>query len=97
MELRPHSFGPKPRGISQFGATPRGFAPHPRTQTLDAQMCPNVPLTYLPWGTWFLQARAGKAVRVRGFATEARVFDTELAEGPSGGGVGGEVNLPDAF
>ena len=33
-------------------------------------------------------------VRVRGFAAETRVFDTEVAEGPSGGGVGGEVNLP---
>ena len=44
-------------------------------------------------GTWFLQAQGGKVVRVHGFAAETRVFDTELAEGPSGGGVGGEVNL----
>ena len=49
------------------------------------------------WGTWFLQAQAGKVVWVHGFAAEIRVFDTDLAEEPSGGGVGGEVNLPDAF
>ena len=76
-------------------ASPRGFAPKPRTRTKRSPNDPKVTLWGdTPRGTWFLQAEAGKVVWVHGFAAETRVFDTEGAEGPNGGGVGGEVNLP---
>ena len=46
-----------------------------------SQMRTNVPLGDLAWGTWFLQAQAGKVVWVHGFAAETRVFDTEGCRG----------------
>ena len=46
-----------------------------------------------PWGTRFLQAKAANAVRVQRFGAIYGTFARRAAEGSSGGGVGGEVNL----
>ena len=56
IRLRPRCFGPKSRGLSQFRACPRGFAPKPRTLEPKNPKCAQTyPWGDLAWGARFLE------------------------------------------